>query len=156
VTGAFLGLGGVVLVGSTGVIVARTLRVRGVGCVILAAYIFAFAEVVGLSLLLSMFDALTRTGLITGSMIGLGGAVAAWLVAGRPALATGRRVSFGFARNPKAHLVLATVVALALAYVVALIVGTPPNGWDPLNYHLTRAAFWLQAGHVGYIGHAPG
>jgi hypothetical protein len=154
VTGALLGLGGVVLVGTTGLIVARTLRVRGASCVILAAYVLAFAEVVGLSLLLSMFDALTRTGLITGCIIGLVGALAAWLVAGRPELVTGGRVSLGFAGNPQAHVVLATVVALALAYVVALIIGTPPNGWDRLNYHLTRAALWLQAGHVGYIDHA--
>ncbi len=48
-------------------------------------------------------------------------------------------------------LVLALVVGLALAYVVALILGTPPNGWDPLNYHLARAAFWLQSARIGYI-----
>ena len=51
-------------------------------------------------------------------------------------------------------LVLAVLVGLAFAYVLALIVGTPPNGWDPLNYHLARAGLWLEAGHVGYIGSA--
>ena len=34
---------------------------------------------------------------------------------------------------------------------MALILGTPPNGWDPLNYHLPRAAFWLQSHRIGYI-----
>ena len=34
---------------------------------------------------------------------------------------------------------------------LALIAGTPPNGWDPLNYHLPRVGFWLQSEQVGYI-----
>ena len=46
---------------------------------------------------------------------------------------------------------LATTVGLALAYLAALIVATPPNSWDSLSYHLSRAAFWSQSGHVGYI-----
>ena len=50
-------------------------------------------------------------------------------------------------------LALTFVAGVALAYALALVLGTPPNGWDQLNYHLARAAFWLEYG-VGYIGSA--
>ena len=47
--------------------------------------------------------------------------------------------------------VLASVTAVALLYVLALIASTPPNNWDSLTYHLARAAFWSQGDRVGYI-----
>jgi hypothetical protein len=114
----------------------------------LAAYVVAFAAVVALSLVLSVFDAMTRTVLVASSagVFALAGAV--WFLAGRPQLPSRPRRT-GARRAPL--LALAVVVLLALSYVVALIVGTPPNGWDPLNYHLARAAFWLQDERVGYI-----
>ena len=48
-------------------------------------------------------------------------------------------------------LVLAVGTGLAVGYVATLIVGTPPNNWDSLSYHLARAAFWSQGNQVGYI-----
>src|SRR5206468_11077020 len=47
--------------------------------------------------------------------------------------------------------VLAVAVAGGLAYVAALIVGTAPNDYDVLWYHLARAAFWKQQHAVAYI-----
>ena len=51
-------------------------------------------------------------------------------------------------------IVLAVATGLALLYVLALIVGTPPANHDSLTYHLTRAAFWAQDDRVGYIADA--
>ena len=46
---------------------------------------------------------------------------------------------------------MSLVAMVALAYAVALGVGTPPNDWDSVIYHLPRAALWYQQGHVGYV-----
>jgi hypothetical protein len=78
-------------------------------------------------------------------------AAGVWLRLGRPPMPVVPSGELRALARSRALLILAVVVALALAYVLALIVGTPPNGWDPLNYHLARAAFWVQSGHVGYI-----
>jgi hypothetical protein len=43
---------------------------------------------------------------------------------------------------------------LAFAYVVSLVIGTPPNNWDSLSYHLPRAALWSQHDGIGYIADA--
>jgi hypothetical protein len=40
---------------------------------------------------------------------------------------------------------------LALVYVVALAFFTPPNDWDGLTYHVTRAALWDQEGGIGVV-----
>src|SRR5438034_5035808 len=105
-------------------------------------------------LLLSVFGAMTRFALIGGSAAILLGSVVVWLSLGarRPprfSFATARVVT---GRGPV--LLLVMVVALALSYVVALILGTPPNGSDQLNYHLPRAAFWLESDRVGYVRNA--
>jgi hypothetical protein len=153
VIGALLGLFVLLLLAATGLLIAFALRVRGTAALILAAYAVAFAEVVGLSLLLSPFEAMTRGGLIAGVVSVFTAAFATWVLLGapRPPMRQ-RRLALPAHRGPL--LVLGVVVALALSYVVALAIGTPPNGWDPLNYHLARAAFWVQSGHVGYIGDA--
>ncbi len=68
---------------------------------------------------------------------------------GRPDRPTSHRVSV-LGAAPEL-LVLAVGTGLAVGYVGALIVGTPPNNWDSLSYHLARAAFWSQGNQVGYI-----
>ena len=45
-------------------------------------------------------------------------------------------------------------VAGAFGYVAALIIGTAPNDYDALWYHLARAAFWKQQHAVAYIAGA--
>jgi len=47
--------------------------------------------------------------------------------------------------------VLALALTGAFGYVAALIVGTAPNDYDVLWYHLARAAFWKQQHAVAYI-----
>jgi hypothetical protein len=138
----------VVLFGS-GLLVAATLRIETAARLLLAAYVIAFAQVVALTLFLSVFDSLTRLSLVAGTALLFFAAVALWLLVGRPRLNRPVR----FTRSPPV-LAATAVVTAAYGYLLALVVGTPPNGWDPLNYHLARAAFWLQDGRVGYIGDA--
>jgi len=148
VGGALLGATGVLLLAATGLLVAATLRVRALPDLLLTTYTVAFAEVVALSLFLSAFDDLTRAALVTGLVAILLAAAGSWILAGRHALAVSRVTPF---ERPWPLVALAVVTTLAVAYVVALIVATPPNGWDPLNYHLPRVGFWLQSHHIGYV-----
>jgi hypothetical protein len=151
VTGPLLGLLALALVSATGLLVSTALRIRRPAELIPAVYVIASAEIVGLSLLLSPFNGLTRGALLAGLVTLCAAAFAVWVLAGARRLPPLPRPPRAIVLRSSPLLVLAIVVALGLTYVVALIVGTPPNGWDPLNYHLARAAFWLQSDGVGYI-----
>ncbi|HSC73839.1 MAG TPA: hypothetical protein VLB89_06705 [Gaiellaceae bacterium] len=149
-TGALLGIAAVVLVASTGLLVALSLGVKALAELAVATYTICFALVVALALFLSAFDAFTRGGMFAAFVLTLLGAAAAWILRGTPRFPHSRP-QLG---TPAVVVVLAAVTTVAVAYVLALVVGTPPNGWDPLNYHLARAAFWMQAHHIGYIANA--
>jgi Glycosyltransferase family 87 len=150
VTGFGLGLLVLLVLGTSGLLVTGLLDVRAPSHVVLATYVVVFAEIVGLSLFLSAFDGLTRPNLIGGAVALFVAVVAVWVIAGLPRPFA--RPARPRLRNAPAPVVLlGAVIALALAYVVALILFTPPNGWDPLNYHLSRVAFWVQSHHIGYI-----
>jgi hypothetical protein len=141
----------VLLLAGTGLLVGAVLRMRTTAELVLAAYLVAFTEVVGLFLFLSLFGAVTRGALVAGAVAVFIAAASAWVLARTPPFPWPRRRTFACVVRSRPLLVLSLCVVSALTYVVALIVGTPPNGWDPLNYHLARAAFWLQSGGVGYI-----
>lgn len=145
----------VALLAATGLATAATLRLRSMVELVLAAYVLVFAEVVALVLLLSPFGAVRRPALLVGLVAICAVATGTWWRAGRPRPAAPdvRLVAARLRQSPPLVL-LAFVVALAFAYVIALIVGTPPNTWDSMTYHLARAAFWRQNGGVGYIGDA--
>jgi hypothetical protein len=136
------------LAAATGLLVGATIGIGSAAELVLGAYLVVFTGIVALSLFLSAFDSLTRSSLIAATVILCAASAAAWVLRGAPPL-TLPDVRGALREWPVRA--LAVVVAVALAYVVALIVGTPPNGWDPLNYQLARAAFWLQSGHIGYI-----
>jgi 4-amino-4-deoxy-L-arabinose transferase-like glycosyltransferase len=137
---------------ASGALVAALVRLPTLTSFLLGVYLFAFAEVVALSLLLSPFDALTPKALFAGTSVVLGATfVAARLLPThvppvQPAI-TALRAAL---RDPLL-MVLAALVAAAGVYVLALAVVTPPNDWDALTYHLSRAAFWKQQHAVGYI-----
>jgi hypothetical protein len=154
VTGPLLGLLLLALLSASGLLVATALRIRRPAELIVAVYIVASAEIVGLSLLLSPFDAFTRGALLAGLVALCAAAFAVWVLVGAHRPPSLPRLPRTIAHRDGPLLVLAIGVVLGLAYVVALIVGTPPNGWDPLNYHLARAAFWVQSDGVGYISDA--
>jgi len=150
VTGALLGIAAVALVASTGLLVALSLGITARVELAVATYTIGFTEVVALALFLSAFHAFTRGGVFGALVLTLLGAAAAWVLRGAPRFSHSRPQI----APPVVLVALAAVAALALAYVFALVVGTAPNGWDPLNYHLARAAFWQQGHHIGYIANA--
>jgi hypothetical protein len=151
VTGTLLGVIAVLCLTGTGVLIAAMMGVGGCAELLLAGYVAAFACVVGLFLFLSAFRAVTQTALVAGSVAVFGGAIGAWRLTGRPRLSFPASASIRLPSFRRPVPVLAFLVGAAFAYVVALVVAIPPNGWDPLNYHLARAAFWLQSGRIGYI-----
>jgi hypothetical protein len=139
---------------ATGLVVATTARIRELPQLVLAAYVVAFAEIVGLVLVLSAFEAVTRRGLLIGLAGVFAAALTAWFLVGTP---RPPRVPLGRVRalgDTPELLVLAVANGLGFGYVVALIVGTPPNNWDSLSYHLARAALWSQENQIGYIAEA--
>ena len=153
-SGALLGVLVLALLAGTGALLAATARVERLPEFVLAAYVIAYGSVVALCLLLSLFEAMTRTALVVGSALIMVAAVAVWWRLGARWPAS---VSFGALRLVTRRgpvLAVGIVVMLALAYDVALILGTPPNGADQLNYHLPRAAFWVQAHRIGYVPNA--
>src|SRR5262249_10963672 len=121
-----------------------------------AMSLLGFAEIVVVSLLLSPGRWLSQTNLLWTLLVVLAVAAGLWYGLGRP-----RAPSFRAAwaacrealRDPLVA-ILAVAVAAAIGYVAALIVGTAPNDYDALWYHLARAAFWKQQHAVAYIAGA--
>ncbi len=129
------------------------LGLRGATDFVLAFYLVAFSLVVVIELVLSPGHDLTATWLSGALAVVAAVAGGVWLLRGRPsppsfrpALAACREA----ARDPVVA-VLGIAVLGALAYVAALIVGTAPNDYDALWYHLARAAFWKQQHAIAYI-----
>jgi hypothetical protein len=153
VTAALLVVVGLCLVAATGVVAASLLALRSAAELVVAVYVFAYAEVVGLVLFLSLFSEPSRGSLLVGSVAALAGAFGVRLLAGRGSLPSLHGADLRMLARRWPLRALGAVVAVAFGYVVALAWWTPPNGWDQLNYHLARAALWLQNG-VGYVDSA--
>ena len=107
-------------------------------------------------LVLSPFEALTRGWLLAGSGVVAAIAVLVWAWRGRPAappLRPAVRAGGEALRDPVVAIPAAAVGA-GLVYSVVLAIATPPNDYDTLWYHLSRAAFWRQEHAVGYVERA--
>ena len=154
VGGVLLGATVLLVVAGTGVVVAAALRITNVGQLVLAAYVVGFADVVALSLFLSLFGEMTRAMLVAGSLTVFAAATGIWLLVGAPRPPRLPPRALGSLERSRPVLVLAVAVGGALMYVAVLILRTPPNGWDQLNYQLARAAFWAQDGRIGYVDSA--
>jgi hypothetical protein len=123
---------------------------------LLAFYLVAFSLVVVIELLLSPGHDLTQTWLLGALGVVAVAAAGLWVALGRrspppfrPALTACREAL----RDPLLA-ILAVALLGAFGYVAALIVGTAPNDYDALWYHLARAAFWKQQHAVAYIAGA--
>ncbi len=152
--GALLGISAAALLAATGLVVATTARLQSVPQLLLAAYVVAFGEIVALTLLLSPFEAVTRPAILIAVAAIFLAAVIVWSLAGAPnpprlPVARLRALS-----STPELLALASVVGVALGYAAAVIVGTAPNTWDSLSYHLARAALWSQENRIGHLANA--
>jgi hypothetical protein len=146
----------VVLVGATAILLSASLRPASFTAYVLTVYLFSIAELVGLAELLSPFHAVTRTGYLIGVAIAAAVAGFVWEARGRP-----RPPSFPKGRLPELRRepviwVLGVLVLLGLAYELSVGLTTPPNNWDSLWHHLTRAAGWRQHHAVEYIAGVKG
>jgi len=138
-------------VAAASLLIAAGLRLDSLAATLLAAYVALLAEVALLTSALSPLRAVTRAGLGAGEAVVLALAAGGWWLRGRPRLPAARIGPF---RDP---LVLAfgALAAVVLGYELAVVLTAPPNNWDSLTYHLTRAAFWAQHSGIYWIPNAP-
>jgi hypothetical protein len=146
----------IVLALASAAFAALALRLTSLVSTLLAGYIVLVANVAAVTWLLSPFDAVTRTGLVVAEAVLAACAVAAWWLRGRPGveLAGARAALSAVAHDPIA-LLFVLGLAVVLGYELMLALEVPPNNWDSLAYHLSRAAAWKQAGGIHWIANAP-
>lgn len=147
---------GFALIAATAWLVSASLRLRGAIDFLLSLYLGATSAVMVMVLAVSPFDALTRGWLVLALAMLTGTAAAVWVLRGRPAqpslrpfLSAGRDVL----RDPVVALP-AAAVGIGFVYSAVLAIATPPNDYDTLWYHLSKAAFWRQEHGVGYVERA--
>ncbi len=143
---------GVLLLGVSASAIAFSLGLRSLTSVVVAIYLIAVAEVVGLTEVLSAGHAIGEPGYLLGELAVTLVALLIWLRTRR--LPPWPHFPGGFRRHPLIA-VLVIVVAATVAYEAFIVVATPPTNWDSLVYHLPRAAQWLQHGSLGYVDAAP-
>jgi hypothetical protein len=137
---------------ATAVLLAASLRLASPVAFVLAVWLAATGEIVLLTEILSPLSLARGWGYAAGEAVLLAVAIAVWRRRGSPRPPALPRVALGPAL--RAHPVLAflaAVVALAFVYQAFIAIGTPPNNWDSLAYHLSRAAGWMQAHGVEYL-----
>ena len=143
-----LALGGVAAVAGAAALVSLG-RPSGVVQAIVATAVGAAAAVVAAAWLLTPLDALTRWWLLA-TLLAFA-AVALAVARGRGRLPAFDLGAVQELARDRLILVLGVVVALELAYVLALALFTPQNDGDAIHYHLTRPALWRQEGALGLI-----
>ena len=141
-------LAGTVLLLAFGVLVPLALRVRGGPAFAVAGLVMAAADVVLLTICLSLLDALTAGWMLLGQALSVAVAAAAGAVASRrapPRPGLPRRVdAMAEVRAHPAVAVAVATAALVLAVTAFLAVAVAPNTWDSMTYHLARIGYWLQ------------
>ena len=151
----WLVLGSLLLLLAAGLLTS-CLRLGNAVDFLLAFYLVAFSLVVVIELLLSPGHDLTQAWLLGVLGIVTAPAAVVWAAFGHPSPPPFRPVLAACRDAFRDPLIAILGLALlgAFGYVVALIVGTAPNDYDALWYHLARAAFWKQQHAVAYIAGA--
>src|SRR5258708_15691079 len=117
----------------------------------LTGYVLLLSQIVASLEVLSLFRAAT-----TRNFLAVEGGCLVVLIVSVRVLGRMRLSTPSFARltarmpDPPLALLLAAV-GLAVAYELALVLFTPPNNWDSMSYHLSRAAAWYQRDGIGYV-----
>jgi hypothetical protein len=141
---------GFVLLAAMSVRLAAVLAAPSAPVFLLAAYTFAYGEVVAISLALSPARLVTPRWLLV-TLAGL--CAATWLATRGRSRTIPLRRWFTDLRTTASDPLLAIlgfVVLAGLAYAVVLTLTTPQNDIDTLYDHLWRAALWRQNHAVGY------
>lgn len=138
-------LTGLVIAPLTAIVGAAMLRARTWPTFALTAYVILIGQIVAISEVLSLIDAVTATRVLiaealTAVVVAVAATLRGWSVPAMPRFDL-----------PGPLLALAALIGAAIAYELALVIFTAPNNWDSMTYHLSRAAAWYQRHRVGYI-----
>lgn len=140
---------GFALLGAAALPAALSLRIPGRAALLVATLVIAAAEIVLLTILLSLVDSLQPGWMLLGQAVIAGAAVAVWQAAGRPhpqplVPLPRRTAALGWARAHPAAAGMAAVAVFGLALQLVMALAVAPNNWDSMTYHLARIAYWLQ------------
>lgn len=140
-------MGGLLLAPSA-VLMPAVLRVRGGVAHLVAGIVCASAVLVASATALSAFDAFTTYGMLAAEALAALAAAALWVLRGRPQLPRprlpARAALVQAAREHPAVAVLAALVGPAVIVQAWQGMAVVSNDWDPVAYHLSRAAYWIQ------------
>ncbi|HXF97692.1 MAG TPA: hypothetical protein VNJ46_03650 [Gaiellaceae bacterium] len=143
---------GVLGIGGSAALLAASLRLSAALPYVLATYLLALGELVGASLLLSLWNGLTLGALLAATALLVLASGLVWSRCGRPAPPLqGVAAALRDVAGDRVVASLGALVALAYAYLVAGTLTVPQSAWDALLYHLPRAALWRQQQAVGYV-----
>jgi hypothetical protein len=137
------------VVAASSIALAVVLELPSAATTALAAYLVAIAQIVVVTETLSPVRAVTERDVLVAQIGLLAVAIGVW-ARRRPRVP--RPDLHALLRSLRANpplVVLVFVVGIALVYELALGLGTPPNNWDSMTYHLSRAAAWYQ--HQGVV-----
>jgi hypothetical protein len=141
---------------ATALLAAASARLPSLVSTLLLAYLVAVANVGLVTWVLSPVHGVDRVGLAVAQAVLLAAAFALWWGRGRPRLPlAGAREAARAVAGDRLVLVFLVVAAAVLAYELLLVLTAPPNNWDALTYHLSRAAAWAQVDGIGWIANAP-
>jgi glycosyl transferase family 87 len=151
VTGAFALAAGGVLLAAGSLRVAAQLAPRSTASFLLGAYVVAWAQLVAVLWVLSLFSWVTRWALLAGLAL----VCVAILVDRRGWKDVVARLRDGASALRRALdeplcAVLGVAVLAAFGYALALGLATPQNDFDTVFDHLWRAALWRENQAVGY------
>jgi dolichyl-phosphate-mannose-protein mannosyltransferase len=132
---------------------SASFRLRGLAATLLAAYLFAAAEIVALTLALSPFRAVSAPGYLVGELVVAVLVLSAWHRLGKP-VPNWPSVDLRMLKQHPLLVALGLVVGLTLLFQLFLVIVAPPNNWDSMTYHLARAASWYQHRSIGYVAGA--
>ncbi len=135
---------------------AASLRLPSLVSTALAGYLALVANLGAVTWALSPFHGVTRTGLTVAEAALAALAFAAWWLRGRPGVdLAGVRGALRLVAHDPVTLVFVGGLVLVLGYELMLALAVPPNNYDSLTYHLSRAAAWKQEGGIHWIANAP-
>jgi hypothetical protein len=137
----------------SGALAAAILGARSLVAFVLTAYVVGWLALAAVESVLSIGSQLHRWAILTGLLAVAGSVTVLWVARGRSWRPHGQRAlrAVRAGLESPALAVLGTTVGLALVYLVALALITPPNDWDGLTYHVTRAALWEQEAGIGLV-----
>jgi hypothetical protein len=158
---------GLALLAIPSLLAPALLRVRGPAAQVLTMLVAAAAGLVAVATAVSLFNRFTVGWVLAGQALVAVAAAGLWLATARPPLPRVPRPAradvIGAVRAQPIVAGFAALVGAALIVDLWQGLAVVSNGWDPMAYHLSRAAFWIQnhsvtqftGGTVRELGYPP-